>query len=130
MQLAEALNECELRDECDGLWAAVDPSPAKNRGGTGRGFLGACQRFVDSPRDNLELCSGCNGMSPPLLARLHDFAHVPCRPNLERGAERQSRMLADELDSMIHVTRLKGENAAELGLDFRIWGLGIRAVGR
>src|SRR5437660_12661620 len=64
-------------------------------------------------------------LSPPLLARLHDFAHAPRWPNLENVAIRQSRMLADELYSMIHVPRLKDENAAEL-----FFGFGIGAVGR
>ena len=46
-------------------------------------------------------------------------------PNLEDVAVRQSRMLADELYSMIHVPRLKDENAAEL-----FFGFGIGAAGR
>src|SRR4029077_1919751 len=58
-------------------------------------------------------------------ARLHDFADVRRWTYLENVAIRQRRMLADELDSMIHVPRLKDEKAAELFL-----GFGIGAVGR
>src|SRR5580692_2915146 len=64
-------------------------------------------------------------LSPSPLACLHDFIHVPRWPNLENVAIRQSRMLANELYSMIHVPRLKDENAAEL-----FFGFGIGAVGR
>src|SRR5947208_593820 len=59
-------------------------------------------------------------LSPPLLARLHDFADVRRWTYLENVAIGQRRMLADELYSMIHVPRLKDENAAELFLGFRI----------
>jgi len=64
-------------------------------------------------------------LSPALLACLHDFALVPCWTYLENVAIRQSRMLADELCSTIHVPRLKDEHAAEL-----FFGFGIGAVGR
>src|ERR1700739_1172045 len=53
-------------------------------------------------------------LSPPPLALLYDFAHVSGWANLENVAVRQRRVLADELYSMIHVPRLKDENAAEL----------------
>src|SRR5215472_10759494 len=61
---------------------------------------------------------------PPLLACLHDFAHVPRWSNLEDVAIGQRRMLANELYSMIHVPRLKHENATELFLGFRVWTVG------
>src|ERR1700751_1541725 len=63
-------------------------------------------------------------LSPSLLARIYDFAHVPRWANLENVAVRQRRVLADELYSMIHVSRLKDENAAELFLGFRIRTIG------
>src|SRR3979411_2389941 len=69
-------------------------------------------------------CSACSVLSPSLLACLHDFIHVRRWPNLENVAIRHSRMLADELYSMIHVPRLKDENAAEL-----FFGFGVGAVG-
>src|SRR5215469_4953959 len=46
-----------------------------------------------------EPSSGCNDLSPSLLACLDDFVHVPRWPNLEDVAIRQRRMLADELYS-------------------------------
>src|SRR5215470_17605176 len=61
---------------------------------------------------------------PPLLACLHDFAHVPRWSNLEDVAIGQRRMLANELYSMIHVPRLKHENATELFLGFRVGTVG------
>src|SRR5580693_5058464 len=64
-------------------------------------------------------------LSPSLLTCLHDFVHVPGWPNLENVAIRHRRMLRDELYSMIHVPRLKDENAAEL-----FFGFGVGAVGR
>jgi hypothetical protein len=80
---------------------------AENRCSAGRGFLCACQRFADSVRDKLEPSSGGNDVSPSLLTGLYDFVHVPRWPNLENVAIRQSRVLADELYSMIHISRLK-----------------------
>src|SRR5260370_12083888 len=77
-----------------------------------------------SPPLSVTPCSACSVLSPALLACLHDFIHVRRWPNLENVAIPQSRMLADELYSMIHVSRLKDENAAEL-----FFGFGIRAVG-
>jgi len=47
------------------------------------------------------------------------------RPYLEDVAIPQRRVLGDELDSTIHVPRLKDEKAAEL-----FFGFGIGAVGR
>src|SRR5262245_37250702 len=64
-------------------------------------------------------------LSPSLLTCLHDFVHVSRWPNLENVAIRHRRMLRHELYSMIHVPRLKDENAAELFL-----GFGIGAIGR
>src|SRR5579863_10071208 len=96
-----------------------------NRCSAGRGFLCAASALSIPSVTKPGPSSGRNDLSPSLLACLHDFAHIPCRPNLENGAERQSRMLADELYSMIHVPRLKDENAAEL-----FFGFGIGAVGR
>src|SRR5260370_36065060 len=78
-----------------------------------------------SPPLSVTPCSACSVLSPALLACLHDFIHVRRWPNLEHVAIRQSRMLADELYSMIHVPRLKDDNAAEL-----FFGFGIGAVGR
>src|SRR5260370_13157863 len=78
-----------------------------------------------SPPLSVTPCSACSVLAPALLACLHDFIHVRRWPNLENVAIRQSRMLADELYSMIHVPRLKDENAAEL-----FFGFGIGAVGR
>src|ERR1700679_2398508 len=68
--------------------------------------------------------SACSGLSPSLLACLDDFIHVPRWPNLPNVAIRQRRMLADELYSMIHVPRLKDENAAELFLGFHVGTVG------
>src|SRR5215467_746194 len=70
------------------------------------------------------MSSALNALSPPLLARTHDFVHVPGWPNLENVAIRQRRMLRHELYSMIHVLRLNDENAAELFLGFRIGAVG------
>src|SRR6516225_6476667 len=70
------------------------------------------------------MSSAFNALSPPLLARTHDFVHVPGWPNLENVAIRQRRMLRHELYSMIHVPRLNDENAAELFLGFRIGAVG------
>src|SRR5258708_35410315 len=81
-------------------------------------------RFM-SPPLSVTPCSACSVLSPSLLACLHDFINVRRWPNLENVAIRQSRMLADELYSMIHVPRLKDQNAAEL-----FFGFGIGAVGR
>src|SRR3984893_14997314 len=69
--------------------------------------------------------SSLNVLSPSLLACLHDFIHVPRWANLENVALRQRLMLADELYGMIHVPRLKNNNAAEL-----LFGFGIGAVDR
>src|ERR1051326_2426762 len=63
-------------------------------------------------------------MFPSLLTCLDNFAHVPHWPNLENIAERRRRMLRHELHSMIHVPRLKDENAAELFLGFRVGAVG------
>ena len=63
--------------------------------------------------------SACSVLSPPLLTCLHDFVHVCRWPNLENAAVLQGRMLRHELYRMIHVPRLKDENAAELFLGFR-----------
>src|SRR5487761_2327097 len=87
-------------------------------------------RFLRAPalcrfRDKLEPSSGCNDLSPSLLACLDDFVHVPGWPNLEDVAVLHRRMLRHEFDSMIHVPGLKDENAAEL-----FFGFGIGAVGR
>src|SRR5216684_7622133 len=73
-----------------------------------------------SPPLSVTPCSACSVLSPALLTCLHDFVHVRRWPNLENVAIGQRRMLADELYSMIHVPRLKDENAAELFLGFRI----------
>src|SRR6202045_3382686 len=70
--------------------------------------------------------STCLVLSSSLLTCLHDFVHVPRWPNLENVAIPQRRMLADELYSMIHVPRLKDENAAELFLGFGIGTIGSR----
>jgi len=64
--------------------------------------------------------SVCNVLSPSLLTCLHDFVQVRRWPNLENAAVLQGRMLRHELYSVIHVPRLKDENAAELFLGFRI----------
>src|SRR5215475_3920842 len=69
--------------------------------------------------------SACSVLSPSLLTCLHDFIHVRRWPNLENVAIRQRRMLRHELYSMIHVPRLKDENAAKL-----FFGFGKGAVGR
>src|SRR5262244_1270702 len=65
-------------------------------------------------------CLACNVLSPSLLTCLHNFAHVSRWTDLENVAIRQRRVPADELYSMIHVPRLKDENAAELFFGFRI----------
>src|SRR5262245_50935590 len=75
-----------------------------------------------SRRLSVWLSSGL--LSPSLLACLHDFVHVRRWPNLENIAIRQRRMLRHELYSMIHVPRLKHENAAQLFLGFRIGTIG------
>ena len=64
------------------------------------------QRIFDSVRDNLEPSSACGVLFSALLACLHDFGHIPRWANLENVAVRQRRVLADELYSMIHVSRL------------------------
>ena len=64
--------------------------------------------------------SACSVLSPSLLTCLHDFVQVRRWPNPENAAVLQGRMLRHELYSMIHVPRLKDENAAELFLRFRI----------
>jgi hypothetical protein len=109
----------------DGLFAAVDGLRCGESLSTASGFLCACQSFIDSEGDQGEPSSACSVLAPPLLARLHNFAYVPGWPNLENIAMRQSRMLANELDSMIHIPRLKNKNAAEL-----FFGFGIGAVSR
>src|SRR5271155_5720941 len=80
--------------------------------------------FVDSAADQAEPSSARCVLAPPLLACLHDFAHVAGWPNLENVAKRQRRMLADQLYGMVHVPRLKDQNAAELFLGFRIGTVG------
>src|SRR5260370_34985859 len=70
-------------------------------------------------------CSACIVLSPALLTCLHQFIDVRRWPNLENVAVLQGRMLRHDLYSMIHVPRLKDENAAEL-----FFGFGIGAVGR
>src|SRR6266851_9744722 len=110
-------------DERIGLFATVDSSrfaPLR----TARGFLGAWRRFVHSAGDKAEPSSGRSVLPPPLLACLDDFAHVPGWPNLENVAIRHRRMLRHELYRMIHVPRLKDENAAELFLGFRVGTVG------
>src|SRR5215472_3548083 len=77
-----------------------------------------------SPPISVTPCSACCVLSAPLLTFPHDFIHVPRWPNLENVAVLQGRMLADELYSMIHVPRLKDENAAGLFLGFRIGAVG------
>src|ERR1700741_3376792 len=59
-------------------------------------------------------------LSPSPLALSHESAYIRRWPNLENAAVFQGRMLRNELYSMIHVPRLKDENAAELFLGFRI----------
>src|ERR1700751_4028528 len=68
--------------------------------------------------------SACSRLSPSLLTRLHDFAHVPRGANLPNIAVLHGRMLRHELYSMIHIPRFKNENAAELFLGFRIGTIG------
>src|SRR5262249_31148503 len=68
--------------------------------------------------------SACSHLPPALLTCLHQFVHVRRRTYLENVAVRQRRMLADELYRMIHVPRLKDENATELFLGFRIGAVG------
>ncbi len=75
-------------------------------------------RFADSAGDKAEPYSAGSVLSPPLLACLDDFAHVPGWPNFENVAIRQRRMLRHELYRMIHVPRHKDENAAKLFLGF------------
>src|SRR6202040_3153578 len=70
--------------------------------------------------------STCLVLSSSLLTCLHDFVHVPRWPNLENVAVRHRRMLRHELYRMIHVPRLKDENAAELFLGFDIGAVGRR----
>src|SRR5580698_6661172 len=68
--------------------------------------------------------SGCNVLSPPLLARLDDFVHVAHWTDLPSVAIRHRRMLRYELYSMIHVPRFKHKNPAELFLGFGIGTVG------
>ena len=88
-------------------------------------FPCACQRFVNSAGDKVEPSSACSVFSPSLLTCLYDFVQVPRWSNLENVAIRQRWMLRHELYSLIHVPRLKDENAAEL-----FFGFGIGTVGR
>src|SRR5215813_271156 len=96
------------------LWFATVDGSRVAALSTARGSLGACGRFLDSSSDKAEPSSACSVLSPPLLACLHDFAHVPNWPNLENAAKRERRMLRHELYRMVHVPRLKDKNAAEL----------------
>src|SRR4051812_13619603 len=61
----------------------------------------------------------CNSSSTPLTL-LYYFAQIRHWTNLKNIAVLQRRMLLNELVSMIHVPRLKDENAAELFLGFRV----------
>src|SRR5271170_4218952 len=70
--------------------------------------------------------SSRDGLSPSLLARLNDFIHIANRTYLEYRPILQGRMLRQELNGMIHVPRLKHENAAKLFLGFRIGTVGRR----
>src|SRR5579884_27446 len=79
-------------------------------------------------RNGFLLCQAfCNvqSLSASLLTCLHEFVQVRRWPNLENVAVRQGWMLRHELHSVVHVSRLKDENAAELFL-----GLGVGAVRR
>src|SRR6202161_2299381 len=58
--------------------------------------------------------------SPPPFACLHHFVQIRRWTYLENAAVLYGRMLRHELYRMIHVPRLKDENAAELFLGFRI----------
>ena len=78
-------------------------------------LIAGASAFVDSAGDKGEPSSACSVLSSSLLACLDDFIHVRCWPNLENVAVSQRRMPADELYSMIHVPRLKNENAAAQG---------------
>src|SRR5215472_2790478 len=78
------------------------------------------QYAFDKEATSVESFSACNVLPPSLLTCLHEFIHVRRRPNLEKVAVLQRRMLRHELYSMIHVPRLKDENAAELFLGFRV----------
>src|SRR5215475_529616 len=86
-------------------------------------IVSSASRLISFPL-SFTPCSACSVLSPALLTCLHQFIHVRRGPNLENVAIRQRRMLADELHSMIHVPRLKDENAAELFFGFRIGTVG------
>src|SRR5262245_13090356 len=74
-------------------------------------------------RKHFQATSACAVLSS-LLARLNDFADVSRRTNLPNVAIRERRMLADELYRVIHVPRLKDQNAAKLFLSFRVGTVG------
>src|SRR5215472_5343798 len=75
---------------------------------------------VISPPSSLEPSSACRLLPPSLLTCLAQVAHIKRWPNLESIAVRQRGMLRHELYRMIHVPRLKDENAAKLFLGFCI----------
>jgi hypothetical protein len=75
----------------------------------------AAFRFVDSASDKAKP-SARSVRSPSLLTCLHDFAHVPCWPNLENVAVFHGRTLRHELYSMIHVPRRGGRALQQLRL--------------
>src|ERR1700684_4459958 len=58
--------------------------------------------------------------SPPPFACLHHFVQIRRWTYLENAAVLQGRVLHHELYRMIHVLRLKDENAAELFLGCRV----------
>src|SRR4030095_7809384 len=62
---------------------------------------------------NLRPSSASGALSPSLLACPHHFVQVGRWPNFENAAVLQGWMLRHELYRMIHIARLKNENAAE-----------------
>ncbi len=67
----------------------------------------------ETDRFSVSPSSARSGPFPSLLAFLYEVIHVRRWPDLKNVAIGQRRMLADELYSMIHVPRLKDQNAAE-----------------
>src|SRR5208282_1732309 len=67
--------------------------------------------------------SSRGSLSPPLLADLFDFAHVPRWPNLERRPIPHCRMLGDELNCVIQISRFQHQNSTQL-----LFRLDVRTV--
>src|SRR5579871_2761929 len=66
---------------------------------------------ICGPPDSVS--SAGNVPSAPLLTCLDDFAHITYGANFENSAELQGGMVRHQLVSVLHVARLKDEDAAD-----------------